>query len=90
LVSQAESLIGAKGKLLDIGAGRGEVLRAAKMAGWESIGIELSPNFADYASKHSGTEVLRKPLEDCGFADSSFDERFWRAARRAIFKLVPA
>src|SRR2546429_8070800 len=30
LVTQAESLIGSKGRLLDIGAGRGELLRAAK------------------------------------------------------------
>jgi SAM-dependent methyltransferase len=73
LVLEAESLIGAKGRLLDIGAGRGEVLRAAKMAGWEAIGIELSPNFANYAAEHSGVEVLRKPLEECRFADDSFD-----------------
>jgi 2-polyprenyl-3-methyl-5-hydroxy-6-metoxy-1,4-benzoquinol methylase len=73
LVSQAESLIGTRGKLLDVGAGRGEVLRAAKMAGWEVSGIELSAGFADYASKHSGIEVLRTPLEHCGFPDGSFD-----------------
>ena len=73
LVSQAESLIGKRGRLLDIGAGRGEVLGAAKIAGWKSTGIELSPTFADYASEHSGAEVLRKPLEDCGFPDGSFD-----------------
>lgn len=73
LVLQAESLIGGKGRLLDVGAGRGEALRAAKIAGWEAIGIELSTKFADYASKYSGVEVLRKPLEDCGFADSSVD-----------------
>jgi 2-polyprenyl-3-methyl-5-hydroxy-6-metoxy-1,4-benzoquinol methylase len=73
LVAQAESLIGAKGKLLDVGAGRGELLRAAKMAGWAASGIELSPAFADYAAHHSGVEVLRKPLEECGFPDDSFD-----------------
>lgn len=73
LVSQAESLIGGRGRLLDVGAGRGEVLRAAKIAGWETSGIELSATFADYASSHSGVEVLRKPLEDCGFPDASFD-----------------
>jgi SAM-dependent methyltransferase len=43
------------------------------MAGWEATGIELSPNFADHASKRSGAEVLLKPLEDCGFDDGSFD-----------------
>jgi 2-polyprenyl-3-methyl-5-hydroxy-6-metoxy-1,4-benzoquinol methylase len=73
LVAVAESLLGRKGKLLDIGAGRGEVLGAAKSAGWEAIGIELSPAFADYAKQHSGVEILRKPLEDCQFAAGSID-----------------
>jgi len=73
LVTQAECLIGYKGRLLDIGAGRGELLRAARLAGWEAVGIELSPTFAEYAARHSGAEVLRKPLEDCGFAPRSFD-----------------
>jgi 2-polyprenyl-3-methyl-5-hydroxy-6-metoxy-1,4-benzoquinol methylase len=73
LISQAESLIAKNGKLLDVGSGRGEVLRAAKMSGWEATGIELSARFADEAAKHSGVEVLRRPLEDCGFASESFD-----------------
>ena len=40
LLRQAEELAGGKGKLLDIGAGRGELLRAARNAGWEVEGIE--------------------------------------------------
>ena len=73
LILQAEALIGSKGRLLDVGAGRGETLRAARLAGWEATGIEPSTVFADYAAAHSGLEVLRKPLEECGFADSSID-----------------
>lgn len=73
MVAAAESIVGGKGRLLDVGAGRGEVLRAARLAGWEAVGIELSPTFADYAEQHSGGEVLRRPLEECDFADASFD-----------------
>jgi 2-polyprenyl-3-methyl-5-hydroxy-6-metoxy-1,4-benzoquinol methylase len=73
LVAAAESVLGKKGRLLDVGAGRGEVLRAASLAGWEAIGVELSPAFADYAMQHSGVEILRRPLEECDFGDGSID-----------------
>ncbi|HEV7394866.1 MAG TPA: methyltransferase domain-containing protein [Pyrinomonadaceae bacterium] len=73
LLRQAESLIGSKGRLVDVGAGRGEILRAAKIAGWEATGIEPSTVFAEYAAKYSGLEVLRKPLEECGLDDNSID-----------------
>lgn len=72
LLNQAESLAGSKGRLLDVGAGRGEFLRAAKLASWDAVGIELSPTFADYASEHSGAEILRRPLQDCDFPSNSF------------------
>ena len=73
LLTEAEALLGTKGRLVDVGAGRGEILRAAKEAGWEAIGIEPSSMFADYAANHSGAEVLCKSLEDCGLPDKSID-----------------
>lgn len=72
-VRHAESLVGKRGRLLDIGAGRGEMLAAARQAGWEAVGIEPSDSFAAHAEKNSGAEVRREPIEHCGFASESFD-----------------
>jgi SAM-dependent methyltransferase len=73
LLEQAALLTGSKGRVLDIGAGRGELLREARSQGWSSIGIETSPSFADQAARHSGVEVRRESIEHCGFAAGSFD-----------------
>jgi len=73
LLKQAEELTGGKGRLLDIGAGRGEFLVAAVSEGWSAIGIEPSDSFADHAARHSGAEIRRVPVEQCGFDAASFD-----------------
>lgn len=73
LLARAESLAGGRGRVLDIGAGRGEVLAAAREAGWEAVGVEPSASFADHAARVSGAEVRREPVERCGFAEGSFD-----------------
>ena len=54
LLARAEELTGGKGKVLDIGAGRGEVLLAAVTQGWSAVGIEPSESFAERASRNSG------------------------------------
>ena len=72
LMQQLNSLGIGKGRLLDIGAGRGEVLRAALQTGWEVLGIEPSPTFAEYAASHSGAEIIQKPLEECDLEAESF------------------
>jgi SAM-dependent methyltransferase len=72
-LAHAESFVGGKGRILDIGAGRGEVLVAAHELGWEAVGIEPSPSFAEYAAQRSGAEIKRKPVERCGFPSDSFD-----------------
>jgi SAM-dependent methyltransferase len=72
-LKRAERLTGRKGRILDIGAGRGELLRAACEAGWSAVGIELSASFAEHAARYSGVEIKREPLEQCNFPDGSFD-----------------
>src|SRR5690606_32450687 len=59
LVKKAETLVGGRGKLLDIGVGRGEVLKAAIDSGWECEGVEPSSTFADYAEKKTGAKIWR-------------------------------
>ncbi len=73
MLKQAESLLGRKGRLLDVGAGRGETARRAKLDGWDVIGVEPTASFADFAEKFSGVKIRREPLEKCGFADEEFD-----------------
>jgi SAM-dependent methyltransferase len=73
LLARAEELTGGKGKVLDIGAGRGEVLLAAVTQGWSAVGIEPSESFAERASRNSGAEVRRVSVEECGFDAASFD-----------------
>jgi SAM-dependent methyltransferase len=72
-LAHAEALVGRTGRLLDIGAGRGEMLMAARESGWEAVGIEPSPSFAEHAARNSLAEVRREPIEDCDFAAASFD-----------------
>ncbi|MDQ6651496.1 MAG: class I SAM-dependent methyltransferase [Acidobacteriota bacterium] len=73
MLRRAEELTGRKGRMLDIGAGRGELLRAGSEAGWLTVGIEPSASFADQAEQYSGVEIKREPLEECNFPDASFD-----------------
>jgi len=73
LLAQAEELVGCRGKLLDIGSGRGELLHAARSLGWTAIGIDPSASFAQFAASRSGAEVRREPVERCGFHDAEFD-----------------
>lgn len=73
VLRRAEELIGGRGRLLDIGAGRGELLRAARDAGWSATGIEPSEAFARHAARHSGAEIRREAVEHCGFDQDSFD-----------------
>ena len=73
LLSEAEELIQGKGRLLDIGAGRGELLRAARTSGWEVEGIEPSSRFAKVAAGYSGATIHSEPVERCGFPNGSFD-----------------
>jgi 2-polyprenyl-3-methyl-5-hydroxy-6-metoxy-1,4-benzoquinol methylase len=73
LLNQGALLTGGKGRVLDVGVGRGELLRIAKEEGWQAVGIEPSPSFAEYARKHSGAEVLCEPVEESNLPSEGFD-----------------
>ncbi len=73
LVSTAEVLLGRKGKLLDVGVGRGEVLVLAIEAGWNCEGVEPSRTFADHAEKSVGVKIWRRPIEECDIPAGAFD-----------------
>lgn len=74
-----------KGRLLDVGAGKGEFLRAARLDGWEAVGVEPSPTFAEHAARYSGAEVRQEPLERCGFPDGHFEAVVLKAVLEHLF-----
>lgn len=47
LARHAEQLLGRKGRMLELGSGRGELLRGAADQGWMVRGVEMTPEFAD-------------------------------------------
>ena len=73
LIDRAEKLLGRKGRLLDIGVGRGETLVAAKQRGWDVEGVEPSEQFADYAEEHADSKIWRGPIEDADIPEESYD-----------------
>lgn len=61
------------GKLLDIGAGKGEFVSWARKNGYKAKGIEPSPRFCEYAREKYGVQVLQGCL---GEGDNLKGERF--------------
>jgi 2-polyprenyl-3-methyl-5-hydroxy-6-metoxy-1,4-benzoquinol methylase len=62
-----------KGRILDIGCGRGEFLSLLKERGWEAIGLELNEETASNARKAFGLEIRTGSLVDAQFEDNFFD-----------------
>lgn len=62
-----------KGRLLDVGCGKGEFLSAAGKRGWQVFGIEPSANFAECAAAGSGMDISRSQLENADYPDNFFD-----------------
>jgi SAM-dependent methyltransferase len=73
LLEEAEEILGRKGKMLDVGTGRGEIVLCAKQRGWEVAGVEPSEGFAAYTEKVTGIKIHCQTVENCGFADEEFD-----------------
>lgn len=59
------------GKLLDVGAGTGDFVRAMEKKGWDVTGVEPFADHYSEASRHPA--VIPARLEDAGLAPESFD-----------------
>ncbi len=66
-------LTGKAGSLLEIGAGTGEFLVAARDAGWRVEGLELSDGFRQAAHEWYGIELRGQELSHTSFGCASFD-----------------
>ncbi|WP_289142962.1 bifunctional 2-polyprenyl-6-hydroxyphenol methylase/3-demethylubiquinol 3-O-methyltransferase UbiG [uncultured Brevibacillus sp.] len=53
----------AKGRLLEIGSGTGEMLYLAREAGWQVIGVEPSPESCVYAQERYGVQLIHSLWE---------------------------
>ena len=62
-----------KGKILDIGCGRGLFLDIMKTHGWTVMGVESGREAAEYASKAFGIEVIEESRMRSTLADEEFD-----------------
>lgn len=62
-----------KGKLLDVGCGRGEFVYVANNNGWDAIGTEVSESFAKYGKKILGVDIRIGTLDNINFPEESFD-----------------
>lgn len=60
-------------RLLEIGAGHGGFVRLARLAGFDAVGIEMSPTIVERARRTFDVDMRLGPLESAGFADAAFD-----------------
>ncbi len=63
---------GVRGRVLDFGSGLGHWLAAARAAGLEAEGLDVSPSLAEEARARSGCPVFVGPLEAAPFSERSF------------------
>ena len=63
---------GARGTLLDVGAGRGRFMHLAERAGFDVTGIEPGKHNREFAAKHFGMSLIPCSLEDFE-TDISYD-----------------
>lgn len=61
------------GRLLEVGVGRGWLLKEAREAGYEVLGADLNPAAAAEAGELAGAEVLVGPVEELAIRPGSLD-----------------
>ncbi len=62
-----------KGKLLDVGCGRGELVYMAQRGGWNAVGVDVSEGFVRHAKEKFHIDARAGELEKMRFAAESFD-----------------
>ena len=89
LLRQLERAIGRKGRLLDVGCGRGELLQAARLEGWGALGVETSQEFARFAQATYGVDVVNGSLESAALPAASFDAITLGAVVEHLYEPAP-
>ena len=67
-----------RGRVLDVGCGRGVLPAQLRRRGWDAHGLELSETSATHAREVLGVPVFVGPIEESPFEDGSFEAVvFW-------------
>lgn len=72
LATYAETVLGAPGRMLELGCGRGELLVGALNRGWTAFGVEMTETYAQVA-RLNGVEVECITIQDCKSLDVTYD-----------------
>jgi SAM-dependent methyltransferase len=73
LLEEIESVLGRRGRLLDVGAGEGALLRAASARGWRAEGVEVSSAMVRHVREALGLEVHQGTLEKLSLPEAAYD-----------------
>lgn len=70
LARRATELVGRPGRMLELGCGRGGLLRGAAQEGWKVRGVEMTPAFA---TEGSGLDIEIAAVEDARSLNEKYD-----------------
>jgi 2-polyprenyl-3-methyl-5-hydroxy-6-metoxy-1,4-benzoquinol methylase len=87
LAATAQSMLGRKGTILELGCGRGELLEGARDEGWTVFGIEMTPDFATVAESR-GITVERSPVETAALLGRQFDVILFAAILEHLYRPI--
>jgi 2-polyprenyl-3-methyl-5-hydroxy-6-metoxy-1,4-benzoquinol methylase len=73
LARMAEQMLGSRGRMLEVGCGRGHLLRGAAESGWQVFGIEMTAPFAAIARSQHGIDVEVSPVESAKALKQEWD-----------------
>lgn len=59
-------------RILDIGCATGRLLQHFKGLGWDTAGVDLCPESAEYGNREYGVNIVAKALEDVAFPEAFF------------------
>ncbi|MEW6441134.1 MAG: class I SAM-dependent methyltransferase [bacterium] len=72
-LSLVEKFSPAKGRLLDVGCGKGHLLLAARERGWDPVGLEISDASARLAAVRTGVRTLCGEIQKIDWGTETFD-----------------
>ncbi len=73
LLTDLEARLGRRGRLLDVGAGEGQLVRTALARGWQAEGTDVSSAAVEFMRQRYGLIAHRGEIERLGLPAAAFD-----------------